>query len=60
MRWRFALKVFQYEVYGTINNLFDSAPPAAGSFSIDGVVPTNKTLFDVIGRDFSLGVRFNY
>lgn len=46
-----------FQLYGTINNLFDRDPPftvtSAFAFS-----PTTPNFYDVIGRAFKLGVRY--
>jgi outer membrane receptor protein involved in Fe transport len=44
------------ELFGSVNNLFDRAPPAAPETQF----PTNPTYFDTIGRYFRAGVRFNF
>lgn len=44
--------------YFSINNLFDRDPPATPSFLIAGSSFSNRTLYDLIGRQFTLGVRF--
>ena len=46
------------EIFGTVNNLFDRAPPdiPGGSFQLD--YPTNASLYDVVGRTITAGVRF--
>jgi outer membrane receptor protein involved in Fe transport len=45
------------ELYGVINNLFNTDPPndLPSSFG-----PTNNVLYDVVGRTFKLGLRVNY
>jgi outer membrane receptor protein involved in Fe transport len=55
-RWQF-LKNFS--VFGGINNLLDNQPPVMG-FAAGGDSNTNPQLYDVIGRQFfiGLGVRF--
>src|SRR5690606_38167733 len=42
-----------WELFATINNLFDEDPPLAP----DGAYPTNTAFFDLIGRAFRVGVR---
>jgi hypothetical protein len=51
-----------YQVYGNINNLFNAAPPVDGGTVVGntGTTDANKALFDVVGLDFTLGIRFNY
>ena len=46
------------EVFGTVNNLLNKAPPVipSGSFQLD--YPTNAALYDVIGRAITIGARF--
>lgn len=47
------------EVYGVISNLLDKDPPIAPyEFAQPGA--TNVGLYDVVGRSFSLGVRFAF
>lgn len=45
------------EIFGTVNNLFDTDPPVSVS---PNAFPTNAILFDTIGRNFSVGVRFAF
>ena len=42
-----------FELFGSINNLFDQDPPASPS----NTGGTNQILFDAIGRTFKIGVR---
>jgi outer membrane receptor protein involved in Fe transport len=42
----------------SINNLFDRDPPATPSFLIAGSSYSNRTLYDLIGRQFTAGIRF--
>jgi outer membrane receptor protein involved in Fe transport len=44
----------QLEISGGVNNLFDKQPPVVGGIQSQ----TNPTLYDVIGRAFFLGARF--
>ena len=49
------------EAFFTVNNLFDKAPPQElGAFFGVGVVPSNYTLYDAIGRMFTLGARVRF
>lgn len=47
------------EIYALINNLFDKAPPLIPSGQAGGTAEssTNAVFYDVIGRNFKLGVR---
>src|SRR5690606_24934559 len=45
-------------VYLNVQNLFDADPPIAPDWGFGGSIPTNEGLFDVLGRRFVLGVRF--
>jgi iron complex outermembrane receptor protein len=42
----------------SINNLFDRDPPATPSFLISGSNYSNRTLYDLIGRQYTLGLRY--
>ena len=51
----------RYETFINVSNLFNKQPPQAlGTFLGYGVIPTNYSLYDVIGRNFTMGVRFKY
>jgi outer membrane receptor protein involved in Fe transport len=50
----------QFETFMTVNNLFDKDPPKIGSYFFYGVLPTNYTLYDTVGRNFTMGLRFKY
>ncbi|HWY60616.1 MAG TPA: TonB-dependent receptor [Rhizomicrobium sp.] len=48
--------------YGAIDNIFNT-PPALVPFASNTVIhslPTNPSSYDLLGRQFRLGVRFNY
>ena len=47
------------EIYALINNLFDKAPPLIPSGQVGGSAEssTNAVFYDVIGRNFKVGVR---
>ncbi len=49
----------QLQGFLTINNLFDRDPPPNPSYLIDSSSFGNRTLYDMIGRTFTLGVRYN-
>ncbi len=49
-----------YLIYFTINNLFDRDPPLAPNGTLVTFVPTNSQLYDVIGRQFTAGVKLNF
>lgn len=44
-----------WELFATINNLFDEEPPLA-----PGQYPTNPAFFDQIGRAFRVGARADF
>jgi iron complex outermembrane receptor protein len=49
------------QAFLTVNNLFDKQPPQElGTLFGIGVVPTNYSLYDAIGRAYTLGVRFRF
>lgn len=49
-----------YKVTLNVNNLFDTDPPLVASWGFTGSQATNSGLFDIYGRRYSLGVRFNF
>jgi outer membrane receptor protein involved in Fe transport len=53
----------EWNAYFTVNNAFDRDPPRAPApyfvFGTSGVA-TNGSLFDVIGRAYTLGIRLNF
>ncbi|MEJ0035844.1 MAG: TonB-dependent receptor [Gammaproteobacteria bacterium] len=50
-----------WEIYGRVDNLFDRDPPRAADFSdFNGATDTNETLFDVLGRRYTLGVQVRF
>ncbi len=48
----------QIELYGTVENLFDKGPPLAPNLLL--FIPTNPAVYDVIGRNYKLGVRYTF
>jgi iron complex outermembrane recepter protein len=44
-----------WELFATINNLFDKDPPLA-----PGAYPTNTAFFDQVGRFYRLGLRADF
>jgi len=51
----------KYEAFLTVSNLFNKQPPQAlGTYLGLGVIPTNYSLYDTIGRNFTMGLRFRY
>ena len=47
------------QLYGVINNIFDRAPPLAPSYVALSSAPvqTNQSLYDVLGRRFTVGLK---
>jgi len=47
------------QLYGVINNIFDKAPPLAPSYVglSSAPIQTNQSLYDVLGRRFTVGVK---
>jgi len=45
-------------LFFSITNLFDRDPPPTPSFLIAGSSYSNRTLYDLIGRQFTLGLRY--
>jgi outer membrane receptor protein involved in Fe transport len=50
----------KFEVFGTVNNLFDKKPPIIPGTTPGVNLPTNISTYDVVGRAFTAGVRFNF
>jgi len=49
----------EWQVYFNVQNVFDRAPPRVPIFSgFNGTTDTNRALFDVLGRRFVLGFRY--
>jgi iron complex outermembrane receptor protein len=57
--YEFDLVGSEFELWGSITNLFDKDPPVTGTFSTFTGSSTqyNAALFDVLGRRFTLGVK---
>lgn len=49
-----------YTLYIHVNNLFDADPPLAPDWRFSGSIHTNESLFDVLGRRFTAGLKFSY
>lgn len=50
-----------FEIFGHVENLFDRDPPRAPDYSdFSGASPTNESLFDVLGRRYTVGVRARF
>jgi outer membrane receptor protein involved in Fe transport len=45
------------EIFGVVNNLFDKDPPVDAPSSFG---PTNNVLYDVLGRTYRMGARFQF
>jgi outer membrane receptor protein involved in Fe transport len=48
------------EWFLTINNLFNKDPPVIPTLLFYGSYPTNSQIYDVIGRNFTTGVRLSF
>ncbi|HWB96830.1 MAG TPA: TonB-dependent receptor, partial [Bryobacteraceae bacterium] len=53
------------QIYGAVDNAINTPPPLVPPQSNQiqnngGVIATNSTTYDMLGRSFRLGVRFNY
>lgn len=48
------------EISLNVSNLFDEAPPLAATWAFTGSSHTNTSLFDILGRRYNLGVRFDF
>jgi outer membrane receptor protein involved in Fe transport len=49
-----------FQTYLNVTNLFDRSPPLVATWGFTGSQQTNTSLFDIYGRRYNLGVRFNF
>jgi iron complex outermembrane receptor protein len=49
-----------WQTYLNVTNLFDKDPPLVASWGFTGSQQTNTGLFDIYGRRYNVGVRFNF
>ena len=47
----------RWSVFAHVANLFDRAPPDAPDWGFGGSIATNESLFDPLGRRYTIGVR---
>jgi outer membrane receptor protein involved in Fe transport len=57
--YKFKVGGAHLELFGRVNNVFDKDPPIATTTNPFGL-QTNTTLYDVIGRYYRAGLRFEY
>jgi iron complex outermembrane receptor protein len=59
LSYQIDIKSTSVELYGEVNNIFDRAPPIVPAYSSFTSAPTqtNPTLYDVLGRRFSIGLK---
>ena len=50
----------EFEVFGTVNNLFDNEPPILPGTTPGATYPTLIATYDYIGRAFTVGVRASF
>lgn len=48
------------QLFATVNNLFDKQPPILPMGSLHVTTPTNASVYDVAGRQFTAGLRFRF
>lgn len=48
------------QIFATVNNLFDKQPPILPMGSQHVTYPTNASVYDVAGRQFTAGLRFRF
>ena len=49
-----------FQTYVNVTNLFDRNPPLVATWGFTGSQQTNTSLFDIYGRRYNVGVRFNF
>ena len=47
-------------LYGAVDNMFDTQPPSIPNSLGGGATNFNLQIYDGLGRQFRIGVRFNY
>ena len=60
LTYRFGDEAHAYQAFLTVNNAFDEEPPIVPSGTLGAFYPTNPALYDVIGRYYTAGVRFQF
>jgi outer membrane receptor protein involved in Fe transport len=50
----------RWSVFAHVANLFDRAPPDVPDWGFGGSLPTNESLFDPLGRRYTIGVRWEH
>jgi outer membrane receptor protein involved in Fe transport len=62
LRYEFELEQGFIEVFGNISNVFDEDPPVTPSFALFGGSSnqTNSGLFDLLGRRYTIGLRYTF
>jgi len=62
MRYEWELEQGTLEFFGNITNMFDEAPPVTPSYGLFGASSNqvNSGLFDLLGRRYTVGVRYTY
>lgn len=61
-KYKFKARGGQFEAYMTVNNLFDNDPPASPTRvgTPVSILGTNPTLYDIVGRYFTFGLRTTF
>ncbi len=49
-----------WSLFAHVANLFDRAPPDSPDWGFGGSIPTNESLFDPLGRRYTIGVRWEH
>lgn len=57
LRYRIPSGSGYFELFGTVNNLFDKDPPLLPGTTPGVNIPTNFSTYDIVGRAFTAGVR---
>ncbi|WP_334163745.1 TonB-dependent receptor plug domain-containing protein [Phenylobacterium sp.] len=59
-KYDFEVRGRELEAFVTINNLFDKDPPPAPSVTTATFYPTNNFIYDLSGRYYTVGLRFDF
>ena len=62
LKYKFTAHGGEHEAFLTINNLMDADPPASPTRvgTPVSILNTNPTLFDIVGRFYTAGIRFKF
>ena len=62
VKYKFKALGSDSEAFFTVNNMFDRDPPSSPSRvgATVSIINTNPTLYDIVGRYYTAGLRFKF